>query len=87
MPSGPRFQPASSSSRFALSTLNYHFVFFDTKRSGLLMKLAVATPAFPPTLLPDADLNALIAYLRQIASRRSDKRFSVPRIAADQEHD
>jgi mono/diheme cytochrome c family protein len=28
-------------------------------------------PAFPPSLLPDTDLNALIAYLRQIASQRS----------------
>jgi len=32
-------------------------------------------PGFPPTALPDADLNGLIAYLRQIASqRRSDRR-------------
>ena len=28
-------------------------------------------PAFPPTILPDTDLNALIAYLKQIASQRS----------------
>ena len=28
-------------------------------------------PAFPPTILPDTDLKALIAYLRQIASQRS----------------
>jgi mono/diheme cytochrome c family protein len=27
-------------------------------------------PAFPQTVLPDTDLNALIAYLRQIASQR-----------------
>jgi mono/diheme cytochrome c family protein len=27
-------------------------------------------PAFPPTILPDADLEALIAYLKQIASQR-----------------
>ena len=27
-------------------------------------------PAFPSTLLPDTDLNALIAYLKQIASQR-----------------
>jgi mono/diheme cytochrome c family protein len=27
-------------------------------------------PAFPPTVLPDTELNALIAYLRQIASQR-----------------
>lgn len=27
-------------------------------------------PAFPPTVLPDTDLNALIAYLKQIASQR-----------------
>jgi len=27
-------------------------------------------PGFPPTALPDADLNGLIAYLRQIASQR-----------------
>jgi mono/diheme cytochrome c family protein len=26
-------------------------------------------PAFPPTILPDTDLNALIAYLKQIASQ------------------
>ena len=47
MPSGPRFQPASSSSRFALSTLNSHVVFFDTKRSGLLRKFPVATAVRP----------------------------------------
>jgi mono/diheme cytochrome c family protein len=28
-------------------------------------------PAFPPTVLPDTDLNALIAYLKQIANQRS----------------
>jgi mono/diheme cytochrome c family protein len=28
-------------------------------------------PAFPPTVLPDTDLNALVAYLKQIASQRS----------------
>jgi mono/diheme cytochrome c family protein len=27
-------------------------------------------PAFPPTILPDADLEALIAYLKQIANQR-----------------
>jgi cytochrome c1 len=27
-------------------------------------------PGFPATALPDADLNSLIAYLRQIASQR-----------------
>jgi mono/diheme cytochrome c family protein len=27
-------------------------------------------PAFPPTLVPDDDLNALVAYLKQIASQR-----------------
>jgi mono/diheme cytochrome c family protein len=27
-------------------------------------------PAFPPTVLPESDLNALIAYLNQIASQR-----------------
>jgi mono/diheme cytochrome c family protein len=27
-------------------------------------------PAFPLTVLPDTDLDALIAYLRQIASQR-----------------
>ena len=27
-------------------------------------------PAFPPTILPDADIDALIAYLKQIASQR-----------------
>jgi hypothetical protein len=27
-------------------------------------------PGFPPTLLPDTDLNALIAYLKQITSQR-----------------
>jgi len=27
-------------------------------------------PAFPPTILPDADVDALIAYLKQIASQR-----------------
>jgi len=27
-------------------------------------------PAFSPTVLPDTDLNALIAYLKQIASHR-----------------
>jgi hypothetical protein len=32
IPSGPRAQPPSSSSWFALSTLNSHFVFFETKR-------------------------------------------------------
>ena len=26
-------------------------------------------PAFPPTILPDDDLEALIAYLKQIASQ------------------
>ena len=28
-------------------------------------------PAFPPSLLPDTDLDGLIAYLRQIASQRT----------------
>jgi hypothetical protein len=27
-------------------------------------------PAFPPTILPDGDLEALIAYLKQIANQR-----------------
>ena len=27
-------------------------------------------PAFPPALLPDTDLDALVAYLRQIATQR-----------------
>jgi cytochrome c1 len=27
-------------------------------------------PAFPPTVLPGTELNALIAYLRQIAAQR-----------------
>ena len=27
-------------------------------------------PAFPPTILPDADIDALIAYFKQIASQR-----------------
>ena len=27
-------------------------------------------PAFSPTVLPDTDLNALVAYLKQIASQR-----------------
>jgi cytochrome c1 len=27
-------------------------------------------PAFPPNLLPDTELNALIAYLKEIASQR-----------------
>jgi mono/diheme cytochrome c family protein len=26
-------------------------------------------PAFPPTILPDADIEAVIAYLKQIASQ------------------
>jgi hypothetical protein len=47
MPSGPRFQPASSSRWFAFSTLNSHLVFFEIKRSGLLIKFPVATPVRP----------------------------------------
>ena len=47
MPSGPRFQPASSSSWFAFSILNSHCVFFETKRGGLLTKLPVAMPVRP----------------------------------------
>jgi hypothetical protein len=30
-------------------------------------------PAFPPNLLPDTELNALITYLKQIASQRVDE--------------
>jgi hypothetical protein len=32
---------------------------------------AVQMPAFPPTVLPNTDPNALIAYLKQIANQRS----------------
>ncbi len=36
IPSAPRFQPASSRTSLAFSTLNSHRVFFDWKRLGAL---------------------------------------------------
>jgi mono/diheme cytochrome c family protein len=40
-------------------------------------------PAFSPTILPDADLDALIAYLKQIASQRAPPRRAGDERGAD----
>jgi len=40
-----------------------------THRSGFGRPPIEEMPAFPPTILPDDDLEALIAYLKQIASQ------------------